>query len=169
MQYTDKDRSIISQVAVKAAVDLKAAGTVQGDLIDVARQVRSVIVRLTDEPIEPTTATQAPTDFAAEIAADPVAVVQEAFPGAQVIDLPSAAPQPAAVAAPVAQVSEHPPFDGMTKDKEQRNANAQWATQRMAVRPDEFWDNRADKAAGIKKSSFPDFKHKDSGVGIWVS
>ena len=174
MQYTDKDTSIITQVAVKAAVDLKAAGQGNGTLIEDARQIRSVIVRLSDEPMYGDVPV---VDFAAEIAADPVAVVQEAFPGAQVVDAPPVAapvPQPVAAApvaqpAPAGQVSEHPPFDGMTKDKAQKDANSAWAAQRLAVRPDEFWDNRADKANGTKKSTFPDFKHKDSGVGLWLS
>lgn len=170
MQYTEKDRSIISQVAVKAANDRQCAGVATGDLLSEARHIRSIIVRLTDEPTEPPAAAAAPTDFAAEVDApvDPVAAIQETFPGAQVVETPATAAAPVTVGQPVG-VSENPPFDGMTKDKEQRAANAEWAAQRLAVRPDEFWDNRADKAAGTKKSTYPDFKHKDSGVGLWLS
>lgn len=166
MQYTDKDISIITQVAVKAAVDLY--GRVDGDLISIARHVRGVIVRLANEPLEgppvAVAAAAAPavlaqqavapvaTDFAAEIAAADAtqAAVTEAFPGAQPV------------------LASQPPFPSDTKDKSQKAANKEWAMVLLQHDQSQFWDNRADKAAGQKSGSYPDFKHKDSGVGVWL-
>lgn len=169
MNYSTKDISIITQVAVKGAIDLLAAGKNNGSLIDDARHIRSVIVRLTDEPVEGGAApTPIPAvDFAAEVAAsNPVqtaadqafGAVTQAFPGAQVVANPQN----------VGGTTEAPPFDSRTKDKAQKEANSAWAMARLAERPDEFWDNRPQKASGERGETFPDFKHKDSGVGIWL-
>jgi hypothetical protein len=57
-----------------------------------------------------------------------------------------------------------PPFDPYTKDKDEKAANSKWAKERLASNPNEFWDNREDK----RNPKAPDFKHRDSGVGVWV-
>jgi hypothetical protein len=61
-----------------------------------------------------------------------------------------------------------PPFPGTTRDKDEKRANREWAERRLAHYPDEFFDNRQDKADGKINPKSPDYKHKDSGVGVWL-
>jgi hypothetical protein len=62
-----------------------------------------------------------------------------------------------------------PPYDPRTYDADQKRANAAWAKQRMTTHPNEFYDNRAKKASGEFSPKGPDFKHRDTGIGIWLS
>lgn len=77
--------------------------------------------------------------------------------GASVSDGPASA----------SSVSATPPFSGDTRDKDERKANKAWAQARFDEHPDEFYDNRAKKAAGEYSPKSPDYKHIESGVGIW--
>jgi hypothetical protein len=86
-------------------------------------------------------------------------MVRDAFPGAQT------------VSGNVIQLPAAPPHGGDWKDwtKAQKDENAQWAKERLSFAPDEFWDNRDDKASGKVPSNRPDYKHKESGIGVYVS
>jgi len=75
---------------------------------------------------------------------------------------PQPAPQPQP--APVAVDQSQPPYDSRTSDRQEKSANARWAKARLESHPDEFWDNRNDK----RNPKAPDFKHKDSGIGVWL-
>jgi hypothetical protein len=61
-----------------------------------------------------------------------------------------------------------PPFPGTTRDKDQKKANREWAEDRLASHPGEFFDNRQDKASGNINPKSPDYKHRGSGVGVWL-
>lgn len=177
MQYTDKDTSIISQVAVKCAVELIVADKTNGQTLrDAAAYIRQEIVNLSAQPIAgpaPAAVAAAPTlapvipitaqaavapvaiDFAAEIAASDAtqAAVAAVIPGGQVT-LASAPP--------------HAEGKDINLSKPQKAENKAWATALLQHDVSLFWDNRADKASGQKSSGYPDFKHKDSGVGLWL-
>lgn len=85
-----------------------------------------------------------------------VAAVTQAFPGATTANTE----QPAVGASPPAQTGN--------KDAD-RTAVRAWGQARFASNPDEFYDNRADKASGKYKATSPDLKHKATGTGIWFS
>ena len=83
--------------------------------------------------------------------------------------MPVAAPPAAITATSTPTVSAMPPFNGRTQDDDEKRANAKWAKQRFASNPEEFYDNRDKKASGEYSPKSPDYKHKDSGVGVWLS
>lgn len=180
MQYTDKDRSIISQVAAKAAVELVTTGvTADGTVMNLraaAYQVQNLIFELAEAPTNnpaPAAAVAAPVlqavpAMAAAPAPAPAQAQAVVAPVATDFAAEIAASQAVQAEFPQSQLSSAPPFPGDTKDKSQKAANADWARTLLAHDASQFWDNRADKAAGLKKATFPDFKHKDSGVGIWL-
>jgi len=62
----------------------------------------------------------------------------------------------------------NPPFPGTTRDKDEKRANREWAEALLETNPELFFDNRADKASGKINPKSPDFKHRDSGVGVWL-
>lgn len=90
-------------------------------------------------------------------------VVQDAFPGAQVVH---------GEQSPVRQApagDDMPPytderFDGLTwrdaEFKRMETANRPWAEARYEVAPHEFFDNTADKASGKRPRGAPDYVHK---------
>jgi len=85
------------------------------------------------------------------------------------------AARPVAVAAPPAPVAAtptvddgQPPYNPATQDKSEKAANARWAKARYQSHPDEFWDNAEAKASGRFSPKSPDFKHKDTGIGVWA-
>lgn len=83
---------------------------------------------------------------------------------------PAAAPVPAAPSGDSGGgggVGPNPPFDGRTKDRDERKQNSNWAQARYSTHPGEFWDNRQTNAD--KGWNGPDFKHKDSGAGFWLN
>lgn len=86
----------------------------------------------------------------------------------QVVAASRPAPQPAAAPAAPAASADGPPHDPATTDKAQQKANKAWAKARLATNPDEFWDNRDKKASGQYKPGAADFKHKDTGISVWV-
>ncbi len=99
-------------------------------------------------------------------------VIREAF--GQVTEV-AAAPKPrqitASTAAPQAAAApsaDEPPHDPATTDKGEIKANRAWAKARLTTHPDEFWDNREKKASGQYKQNAADFKHKDTGIPVWV-
>ena len=83
--------------------------------------------------------------------------------------MPVTAPPVAIAATSTPMGSTNPPFDARTQDAEQKRANAKWAKDRFSSNPDEFYDNRDKKASGEYSPKSPDFKHKDSGIGVWLS
>jgi len=56
------------------------------------------------------------------------------------------------------------PFAADTQDKAERTANKRWATARILSNPEEWWDNRDNK----RNPKAPDYKHKDTGMGVWL-
>jgi hypothetical protein len=56
------------------------------------------------------------------------------------------------------------PYAVDTQDKNERNANKRWAVARIASHPDEWWDNRQNK----RNPKAPDYKHKETGMGVWL-
>jgi hypothetical protein len=93
-------------------------------------------------------------------------LIREAFPGAQVVEQQSV---PAAASGPAIALPAEPPHDPYTKDRDRQDENQEWAKARLAAHPGEFWDNRADKESGKVKATYPDYKHKDTNVGIWLT
>jgi hypothetical protein len=87
-------------------------------------------------------------------------VTEVQAPRQQPKQITAPAPQPA----PVAVDQSQPPYDPRTTDRQEKSANARWAKARLETHPDEFWDNRNDK----RNPKAPDFKHKDSGIGVWL-
>lgn len=128
-----------------------------------------VIRELIDAKLGPTTeVTQAPAPQP-QVAAPPAPPVQ---PPVQAP--PAAAPQPVPQQ-PVAQApsADGPPFPqavamGRNAPKDQSQANREWAQQRLQTHPQEFWDNREKKASGDYSPKSPDFKHKDTNIGVWL-
>lgn len=92
-----------------------------------------------------------------------------ATPAAPAAPAAALAPPPAMTAAPAAApaaaTADEPPYDAGTQDREQKAANGRWAKNRLQSHPDEFWDNRNDK----RNPKAPDFKHKNTGIGVWLS
>lgn len=79
----------------------------------------------------------------------------------------AAAPAPAAAeAAPASSAGDSPtpPYPTDTRDKSERDANKKWALARIASHPNEWWDNRTNK----KNPKGPDYKHKETGMGVWL-
>jgi hypothetical protein len=115
-----------------------------------------------------------------------VELVEKAFPGservntsakkkaipttAQVVEATATVPDVAGgdVAGTTPNVPAQPPFPGTTRDKDQKRANREWAEALLETNPELFFDNRADKADGKINPKSPDFKHRDSGVGVWL-
>jgi hypothetical protein len=95
-----------------------------------------------------------------------VAQVKEVFPGAVV---EQSAPAPAAPAAPVsaASVDASGPWYGKRGKAVILNGVDLWDV--LADSPEQFYDNRTKKASGEYKANAPDFKHKESGKGLWQS
>lgn len=110
-----------------------------------------------------------------ETTAKPEQIVEDAvvrrFPGtqkapqAQADEPYEAAPE----AAPQADDGDAaPPYDPETTDRDERYANSRWGLERFKTHPDEFWDNRGDKRSGKRGPTFPDFKHKATGMPVWI-
>lgn len=76
------------------------------------------------------------------------------------------APAPVVAAAS----SDDPPHDPTTTERgsAQERANRAWAKSRLETHPDEFWDNRDKKASGQYKQNAADFKHKNTGIPVWL-
>lgn len=55
--------------------------------------------------------------------------------------------------------------DVMPSDNKAKKA---WLKARLASHPNEFFDNREDKASGKYSSKSPDFKHKPTKEGLWL-
>ncbi|KAL6503123.1 hypothetical protein OROHE_023752 [Orobanche hederae] len=52
----------------------------------------------------------------------------------------------------------------------QKNVNASLDLWRALVKsPRQWWDYRGHKSNGLVKEKFPDFKHKETGEGLWLS
>jgi hypothetical protein len=104
-----------------------------------------------------------------EVAAAPVAAAPTYTPAPSLAPAPAmAAPAPQPVAAPAAAPAgdaSQPPHSPDTQDRDEKRANSAWAKGRLATNPDEFWDNRTSK----RNPNAPDYKHKDSGIGVWLS
>lgn len=92
-----------------------------------------------------------------------VEVARRAFPGSVVEPAPSA--PAAAPAAGGASAGAQPPFSADTDDFAEKKANKEWAQARLASHPNEFWDNRESK----RSPKAPDYKHKNTGIGVWAS
>lgn len=97
--------------------------------------------------------------------------------GGTVVEFPTAVPspeQPVAVAASPTSPPHDPvrlakPKSQMSEvEKAMARENQAWAELRLGTHPHEFYDNRADKAAGKVHEKSPDFKHKDTKIGVWV-
>lgn len=65
---------------------------------------------------------------------------------------------------PSAGVGPNAPYAVDTQDKNERTANKKWAVARIASNPEEWWDNRENK----RNPKAPDFKHKETGMGVWL-
>ena len=98
------------------------------------------------------------------------AMIQAAFgPETQVVEepsnfaaLPTAAPAPAGN-----EVAPNPPYDPSdwaNQTKEQKAAIAEWAKDRFATNPHEFYDNRNNK----RNPKAPDIKHRATGAAAWL-
>lgn len=84
--------------------------------------------------------------------------VKAVFPGAQVENAPAPAAVPAAGgSAWYGKRGKAVIVDGVDL----------WDV--LADSPEAFYDNRENKANGSYKPNSPDFKHKDSGKGLWQS
>lgn len=93
-----------------------------------------------------------------------LAVVKEVFPGATVESVPEAA---APADGPWYGKRGRSPSDKATGQPILINGQDPWDV--LATNPDLFYDNRPRKASGEYKPTSPDFKHKDSGTGLWQS
>lgn len=101
-----------------------------------------------------------------------IELVQETFPGTQVV--PQVAPQgdhgipltPPHDPKPLAKAKAQ-----MTDEEKQRaNENQAWARSLVdAGQLHLFHDNRASKTAPNGNPNWPDFKHKDTGIGVWLT
>lgn len=70
--------------------------------------------------------------------------------------------------------SESKPEKGYVKSGEisskKRNGETNFDSWRDLVKnPDRWWDYRQHKSNGLVKENYPDFKHKESGDGLWVN
>lgn len=92
--------------------------------------------------------------------------VTEVVSSPQAKQVAAAKPELKAVSAPSA---DEPPYDPSTTDKGEIRENRAWAKARIETHPDEFWDNREKKASGQYKENAADFKHKDTGISVWLS
>ena len=63
------------------------------------------------------------------------------------------------------ETSDTPPYAVDTPDKNERAINKKWALDRIRTNPEEWWDNRENK----KNPKGPDYKHKQNGMGVWLS
>lgn len=96
-----------------------------------------------------------------------VPTADDAFPESSA---PAPAPAPVAAApAHVAQapnVSAEPPFAVDTKDPGEKRANKEWAKASIASNPDDWYFNPPETKRNPRG---PDYKHKQNGMGYWLS
>lgn len=59
--------------------------------------------------------------------------------------------------------SSMPPFPADSQIPAEKDANQQWARERFAQYPGEFWDNRQNK----RNPRAPDAKHKSTNMPLW--
>lgn len=85
----------------------------------------------------------------------------------------AAAPAPAApvAAAPVAAatapaVTDGPPFSPTTTNRDEKAANKAWALLDIKTNPDDWYYNAPESKRNPKS---PDYKHKATGLAVWVS
>jgi len=159
VQFDTPLGTAVDQIVQQAASAFAAAKISVLDTLDLPYQVDfdGSILQGVADAAQPATAPQLAAPAVAQLAA-PVAPaapavaeadVMAAFPGAQV----------------AARDDSKPPYDSYTKVKSERAANTAWAVRKFQEDPSGFFDNRAEKEPGSKR---PDFKHKESGVAIWL-
>lgn len=101
-------------------------------------------------------------------------VVADAFDGTPVAIETTATP---ALSAAASSVPAQPPHDPgplskpksqMTdEEKAKADENRAWAEARLEVAPHEFYDNRAKKSESGGNANWPDYKHKETKIGVW--
>lgn len=149
-----KDLQIIAQSSLKAAVDATADGTDPAAITAVADVFFDWVLKTAEAAGNELGVTQQATN-----------VVVGGFPAGSVSPQPTApagSPPPMAPAAPPA-----PPVAPTAASGGGNKAEALW--RQYFENPDQWWDNRGDSRASSGGGKGPDFRHKDTGEGLWLS
>jgi len=157
---TDRDATSEEIIAGAQESFLQAKGIVYSQLgLDSDLDESGILLELVEQKFPGSERVNAP------------AKAKPALPAGSAVTHQSAAARKAATVPSVdgKDVSAQPPFPGTTRDKDEKRANREWAEARFDSNPDEFFDNTDDKASGKINPKSPDYKHKSSGVGIWLS
>lgn len=160
---TERDRSIVTQVAAKIAADIVVkAYDPEAGVVAIAADVNEMVglfVSTTDQ------INQAIQQLIIE------QTVTEAFPGSQT--LPEAAPSNVVPLRPATEVPNHIDPASFSNAMPQGDVAIPGATQsptetlwrQYFADPSKWWDNRKDK----RKPTAPDFKLKSDGdVALWI-
>lgn len=157
MSLTPKDHQIIAQSAAHDAATIVAAAIQGGQLayedahahFDAWRDhVRKSTLRIIEEAT-------------GSVEEQAVANVVQAFPGTTDVS----GPAPAVPAAGPAPAPGPAPFPGPVAETKGSKEEALW--QHLFANPDDWWDNRQDKANG-RSPNGPDFKRKSDKAGLWI-
>jgi hypothetical protein len=149
----DRDLSIIAQVAAKAATELSVAEIGAGQQFD-SDAWKSRTKAIFNFIIQTAGGVAAPVQ-------DVTVAVANVFPEAQVVAAPAPAPAPVTGGGFLASIGARPHQLSTTGD-EKVNLHAHVAD--LDANPGDYYDNRANK----KNPKGPDFKHKRTGVALWL-
>ncbi|XP_051114286.1 protein OSB2, chloroplastic-like [Andrographis paniculata] len=66
-----------------------------------------------------------------------------------------------------AEAVEVKPAEEGDENKQRTDRDESWNN--LLIRSHEWWDFRSHKANGLVKRKFPDFRHKNTGKGLWIN